>query len=652
MRRAQDIQEAPASVAVIYSDDVQNSTADSLTELVRDVPGIQVTDSGQAGLKRIRIRGEESRRVAILIDGQAFNDEREVGTPILIAPEMIERIEILRGTSSVLHGSRGIGGVVNIITKKGGYHPLQATASTSFDSATNGFQNFLSLFGTKEGFDYRVAYSRADHDNRDSGDGEIENTEYDNNSYSLYLAREFNQHRVGLSYDDYNSSSDVYVEPEVATAPPFIDFQIDAPKRDRRKAAIFYDWDAQGDYLEKVHADFYYQVSEREFNTFSELQLDIGQGPFIRNSNVLNSSTLDTFGASLLTEFSVADHTLLAGADLKTDSLDQNRRRELTENGQRVPDELVFDEATQDSVEVFLQDEWSFLEKWALIAGSRAYWFRNELEETTREGLSPSSSTDLSAVASLGFKHTPDPKTTFWANWSQGYVVPTLINTAVGAFAGPDYVSPNQDLDPETSNSVDLGVRHASDKLSVELSLFAVKARNYIEHVRCNSTEVSCIEPSVGRRDRVYVNIDEATSFGAEFSTSYEFQPYLTPYLNAAWLRRRFKTEDVSTYDTGLPTISARSGLRTKHRLTPWALAWADMYLRTATDSKEIDGNELERSSGWGTLNLSLGTTLGRKQQFRVIVDILNIGDNSYEAAVENIPARGRSASIKLVADL
>ncbi|MEQ8937195.1 MAG: TonB-dependent receptor plug domain-containing protein, partial [Gammaproteobacteria bacterium] len=196
LRRPESLQQSAASVSVVTSRDIERSAADGVAEVLRDIPGIDVTDSGQAGLKRIRLRGEEARRVRIMIDGQEFSDQREVGTPILIAPELIERIEVVRGTGSVLHVSRAIGGVINIITKKEGYHPLQATIGSSFDTATEGHQTVASAYGTVKGIGYRFAGTFAEHGDRDTPAGELENTSFRNKSWNGYLAKEWGEHRL------------------------------------------------------------------------------------------------------------------------------------------------------------------------------------------------------------------------------------------------------------------------------------------------------------------------------------------------------------------------------------------------------------------------------------------------------------------------
>jgi hemoglobin/transferrin/lactoferrin receptor protein len=648
--RPEQVSSVPASFDFLNQTDLERSGAESLAEALRDLPGIEISDSGQAGLKRIRIRGEESRRVKILIDGQEFADQREVGTPLLIAPEMIERVEVLRGTGSVLHGSRAIGGVVNFITKKGGYHPVQATLSSKYYTASNGHQEFASLYGKYKEIGYRVSGTLAEHNDRNSADGDVENTSFDNNSFSLFLGKAFENHEISLIYEDYDSSSEVYVEPEVRFSPPFTDFQIDSPRRDRSKLGLFYDGNDLNDVISRLHLDAYYQRGVREFNTFSDLELAIGAGTLIRDSDVFTDSTQETLALNgqIVLNSSKSTETII-GVNLKSEDLDQLRVRNLIENGEQKVEPTIEDEARQDSLELFAENVWSFGDDFDIRAGLRGIWYESELRNTTREGLAPTSNTDTHIVAALGARYRGVEDATFWASWSQGFVYPTMINLGTGAYAGPNFVNPNPELEPETSNSFEIGARHQTHALMLESSLFYIDSRDYIDHVRCSAIEYECLMPA-GRADRVYVNVDKARSFGAEFAARYQFEK-ITPYVNASWIRRRFERDNLATYETGIPALNTRFGVEYE-RTFDEILTWLDLYVRASSDADELDAEVVEQSAGWGTLNARLGVEFGGKRQYRLILDLLNLGDKSYSSSTENIPANGRSAVIQLVLDL
>ncbi|HRP77715.1 MAG TPA: TonB-dependent receptor plug domain-containing protein, partial [Aquamicrobium sp.] len=111
-RTETSVQDNSASVAVVGEEEIARKSGESIADMLRDVPGVQVVDDSIPGMKRLSIRGESSRRVTILIDGQEITDHSNYGTPILVDPSNVERIEVVRGPASVLHGAKAIGGVV------------------------------------------------------------------------------------------------------------------------------------------------------------------------------------------------------------------------------------------------------------------------------------------------------------------------------------------------------------------------------------------------------------------------------------------------------------------------------------------------------------------------------------------------------------
>ncbi len=130
-------------VSNISAEDLERTpVVNDISEIVRKMPGVNLTGNGTSGQRgnnrQIDIRGMGPENTLILIDGKPVNargsvkmgrqGERDTrGDSNWVAPELIERIEVLRGPAAARYGSGASGGVVNIITKR----PTQAMGSVS-----------------------------------------------------------------------------------------------------------------------------------------------------------------------------------------------------------------------------------------------------------------------------------------------------------------------------------------------------------------------------------------------------------------------------------------------------------------------------------------------------------------------------------------
>ncbi|MCK5914465.1 MAG: TonB-dependent receptor, partial [Desulfuromusa sp.] len=159
-------------------------------DLLRSVPGVYITRSGGPGEPTsISIRGTDNKHTLVMIDGVEQSDPSSIGAAANLTDLStinIERIEVVRGAQSVLYGSDAIGGVINIITKKGEKQP---TGYVSIEGGS--FNTWIGKGGfsvAKEGGHLSFSASNSSSDSFSSANENNGNTEddgYKNTSFSL-----------------------------------------------------------------------------------------------------------------------------------------------------------------------------------------------------------------------------------------------------------------------------------------------------------------------------------------------------------------------------------------------------------------------------------------------------------------------------------
>ena len=115
-----DVHNVAPAVSVIDSTTISKQLPNSASDLLRELPGVDVIGTG-VNQSRPAIRGEQGQRVLLLEDGMRMNNARRQQNfgelPALVDVFQIDRVEVVRGPSSVLYGTDAIGGVINLITR-------------------------------------------------------------------------------------------------------------------------------------------------------------------------------------------------------------------------------------------------------------------------------------------------------------------------------------------------------------------------------------------------------------------------------------------------------------------------------------------------------------------------------------------------------
>ena len=164
-RTAQPLDHTGTDMSVVSGADLQSAQRLVLADALAQLPGLSVTRAGGPGqTTSLFIRGADAGQSLVLIDGVRINDPSAPdGAPNLsdLLVSDIDRIEVLRGPQSTLYGSDAIGGVVNLITRRGGNSPLAlqldaeggSFRTTRYNGAINGTDGMVEYGGAVNYYD-------------------------------------------------------------------------------------------------------------------------------------------------------------------------------------------------------------------------------------------------------------------------------------------------------------------------------------------------------------------------------------------------------------------------------------------------------------------------------------------------------------------
>ena len=210
-RVPQPILEAKADMSVVSRQEIEAMHMESVEETLRTIPGVQFLNYGANGLNAnlsgIRING--SNDVIILVDGVRLNDFKGSGssgyafTSLLNNMDNVERVEVLRGSASVMYGSGAKGGVINIITRK----PTSNTATMDIARGSFGKEAYkFNAMGVKGKVRYNVYDDKSISGTTKDGSGKVWPGHTNTKSSGVKLQYDFNKDQnLSVSYDKTSS---------------------------------------------------------------------------------------------------------------------------------------------------------------------------------------------------------------------------------------------------------------------------------------------------------------------------------------------------------------------------------------------------------------------------------------------------------------
>ncbi|WP_320043875.1 TonB-dependent receptor domain-containing protein [uncultured Desulfobacter sp.] len=488
----------PIATTIITSEEIAAANASSIKDVLIEQAGINfgVNNSSEHGRKNISIRGSATGHVLILVDGKKVSgSDAQIGHSDFeynwVPMSAIERIEVIKGPASSIYGSQGIGGVVNIITKKS-YEKFSGEVDVSYgDSRDDGGDEFklgLNVGGqVADRLSLFMSAERIDRDpSRDKDDGtetKIEGKEINNG-----LAR------IRFDIDDTQ-----YIEASYGQG-----------NEDRIKIDNILHHD-----IERKNYSVGYNKA------FNSVTLDVDA--YVTDSETHYTTTSATGGyAHDMTDSvirgevdiaAVKNHYIVTGAEFKNQEYEKAYDKAASSDKNFAND--------MDNTALFLQDEINITEALIITLGTRY-----DYHEKFNGEWSPK----IGALYKLGAHHR------IRANYGEGFMAPTVTQNsssyAATAMKGVTIYG-NDDLQPESSKSYELGYEFFTDNTEFKVSVYKTDVENLIDtkYLPGSSDE------------KMYVNVDSATLQGFECELSRDITQNYSIRIGYQYL----DTEDDST---------------------------------------------------------------------------------------------------------
>ena len=483
--------EAPGSVTVISRKEIKEKGAENVLDIIRGTAGINLQGVGTGGRKTISLRGMESRHTLILIDGKRIPSSNDVIGPNTdyqydwISTENIERVEVVRGPMSVLYGADALGGVVNIITRKP-TEKLQGNLKiTSF-----GVDGNLKKDGDGHNLEFNLSGRASDTvqfslDAQESRRASVESILKPDES--AIEGRKKQQFTIGLDWQPKEGHN--------------IEFDLTQGQEDR-----WYDTRTRKKKLYQSQ----YNLDREQLSLGWKGSLGEADASLRVYQSTIDVSNKATNGVRATSPQKLTDTTLegnisfpIGQKQLITTGFEQ--RKEKLKNSRLKTGE---DDVTLKSF--YLQDEIDLSDSLLFTLGARL-----DDHEVFGNEVSPRASIVWNASQNWILK----------GSYGHGFRAPTIKQSSsdyVFQF-GPNKISGNSDLKPETNNTIELGANYSTDKYSIDIAIFDNKVKDLIE----------LTGPVT---DRVYQNISEARLKGLELSNKILLSKQLTLKTNYQYL--------------------------------------------------------------------------------------------------------------------
>lgn len=528
-RDTQEIRKTPASVTVITEEEINDAGATTLVEVLDKIESIQFrTYSGNSSQSQIDMRGfggdNPFGKTLILLDGRRLNRTDMASINWLQIPvNTIEKIEIVRGPGSVLYGDAAIGGVINIITKKGKGKP--AFNASILGGSYGLHDERIGVNGAADKWTYAVtAENNASSGYRDRSKYSAQGGGFDvgysaNDLLNLSLGVSFNK----VDYQMPGALTKAQMEQDRRQYQPampafFMKAHSDDDGSDKYtnvNLGLKSFWGSWG----RMEVNFLYGKKDLEMNMPSWTSYNY------------SSTDIDTYGFApkyvLEKKILGFNNKVVMGLDYYNEPY----KKDIFSNRGRTA-KLSTADFTRNSTGAYIRDEFSLLKNLILSAGYRSE--RTSIEGSNEDFSEPSNSFDdqkniykaESYEAGLTWLWTEQSKV--FARYATVYRIPFIDEIASFSGFGGSFL---KGLDNEKGKSMEVGAEYCPVKnLTLNLTLFRVDMDDEIEYV---------YDPVTFTGENQ--NTGKTRHDGVEVSISYLWQKYLKAFGNYTYHKATFE---------------------------------------------------------------------------------------------------------------
>lgn len=586
-RSEKPLSKAPATVSVISSDEMEDGLVKDIKDLVRDEPGVAVrtaparftaagSSTGRDGNAGFNIRGLEGNRVLIVVDGVRVPDgfafgAQSTGRGDYVDLDILKSVEIVRGPASALYGADGLAGSVSFITKdpsdilKPG-QTVAGRARASYASADESWSESLLLAGRSDRWEALLAYTRRDGEGqKTAGTNDSANTDRttanpeDNKSNALlgkliYSPDDRNRFRLTVDHLDHDVDWTVLsaiAKPPLASTSVLGLTAFDRMKRDR--VSLDHRFDGGQGLIEAAQTTLYWQRSKtRQFsaedrNTAADRTRDATFDNRVFGAGVELHSRFET-GAF--------QHEVVWGGDASITRQQGTRDGTVPPAGETFPGK-AFPTTDFTLGGLYVQDEIK-AGPVTIYPAVRFDYYKLDPKADPLFTTAASGQSDTHLSPKIGVVWDATDLVTLFANVAAGFKAPSpsQVNTGFANLVSNYKSISSPDLKPETSRTLEAGVRLHRDGWRVAVTGFTGKYDDFIEQVQV-AGNFTAANPAVYQ----YVNLSGVKISGAEAKGSFDLGAGFTAKAAISYARGASRTNGLNMPLASIDPVKITGGV-------------------------------------------------------------------------------------------